>query len=61
MIKTKEEYHQALNRLDELCLKENLTVEETFELDKELVIDIEIYEYKLFKEYLDENFLTYKN
>ena len=51
MIKTKEEYHKALRRLDELCSKENLSVEETIELDRELVIDIQIYEEKLFQEY----------
>ena len=51
MIKTKEEYHKALKRLDELCSKENLSVEETFELDKELIIDVQIYEEKLFQGY----------
>jgi len=51
VIKTKEEYHKALRRLDELCSKENLSVEETIELDRELVIDIQIYEEKLFQEY----------
>jgi hypothetical protein len=61
MITTKEEYHKALRRLDELCTKENLSVKETIELDKELVIDIQLYEDFLFREYLDENFLTYKN
>lgn len=51
MIKTKEQYHKALKRLDELCSKKNLSVEETIELDKELIIDIQIYEEKLFQEY----------
>jgi len=51
VIKTKEEYYKALRRLDELCSKENLTDEETIELDKELIIDIQIYEEKLFQEY----------
>lgn len=51
MIKTKEQYHKALKRLDELCSKNNLSVEETIELDKELIIDIQIYEEKLFQEY----------
>jgi len=51
MIKTKEEYHKALRRFDELCSKENLTVEETIELDRELVIDIQIYEEKLFQKF----------
>lgn len=61
MINTKEEYHEALRRLDELCSKEDLSIEETIELNKELVIDIQLYEDFLFREYLDSNFLTYKN
>jgi len=51
VIKTKEEYHKALKRLDELCSKENLSVEETIELDTQLIIDVQIYEEKLFQEY----------
>lgn len=51
VIKTKEEYYKALRRLDELCSKENLSVEETIELDKQLLIDIQVYEQKLFQEY----------
>jgi len=51
MIKTKEQYHKALKRLDELCSKENLTVEETIELDRQVIIDVQIYEEKLFQEF----------
>lgn len=51
MINNKEDYHKALNRFDELCVKENLSVEETIELDKQLLIDIQVYEQKLFQEF----------
>ena len=51
MITTKEEYHKALNRFDELCMKDFLSVEETIELDTQLLIDIQVYEQKLFHEF----------
>ena len=51
MINNKEEYHKALNRFDELCMKDFLSVEETIELDTQLLIDIQVYEQKLFHEF----------